>query len=59
MDNIEDQGNKLFGTTKPSMGGFNPTSEMGARTGAMSATLAGRSTHLTTGGGGLSRAGFN
>lgn len=54
MDNIEEQGNKLFGTTKPSV---NPGTEMGARTGNMSATLAGRSTHLTmTGAGGLSRA---
>ena len=55
MDNIEDPGNKLFGATKPSIN--HPTSVLGGQTGQMSATLAGRSTHLTLGGaGGLSRA---
>ena len=49
---MEDQETKLFGTTKMSM--HPPPSELGRRTGNMSATLAGRSTHLT-GAGTMSR----
>ena len=52
LDNMEDQETKLFGTTKMSM--HPPPSDMGRRTGNMSATLAGRSTHLT-GAGTMSR----